>query len=312
MATLVKTVYGSYVGPGSKFRVVAQIYAEDKGNGYKLTLRRYVQVVAGTSGFQGTILTINWGSGSVNLYKDNNYAVTDTDLGTYGYGKTYSLNGIEAYYTGSSTYTSTTNISYTVPTPTYTISYNMNGGSGTIESQKKTYGKDLKLSEVIPTMTGHNFVYWNTKQDGTGDSYAAGDVYEANTGATLYAQYEPYTHTIVYNGNGGTGVPSNQVKKYGSTIDLSTKIPTRSGYKFIIWNTKADGTGLNLSPGQTYGLDQNGGTMILYAQWKEEGAAFLNQDEKILKGKMILNDDGDQMTGIPLMKINGAWKKGGA
>ena len=233
MATLVKTVYGSYVGPGSKFRVVVQLFAEDTGNGQKLTIRRFVQVVAGTNGFGGTNCTITWGAGSVQLYKDGYYATLDTELGTYGYGKTYSLNDIKAYYTGSKTYTSSTSISYTVPTKTYIVSYNMNGGSGTITNQTKTHGKDLELSETIPIFEGRKFAGWSITKDGEPE-YQPGDIY---------------------------------------TVDAA---------------------------------------LTLYAVWKEEGAAFFNQDEKILKGKMILNDDGNQVTGIPIMKINGMWQKGGA
>lgn len=190
MATLLKTVYGSWAGPNSKFRVVAQLYQnEDTGKGYDLFLRRYVEVKDG-SNFNGTVLTISWGD-SVSVSSGGKYASKDTQIGTKAYGTTYSLgaSSIKAYYTGSSgtTYTSSTSISYTIPEPTYTVSYKANGGSGAPSSQTKTYNKNLTLSKTIPTRDGYKFVEWNTKSDGSGTSYAPGATYTINAALTLYA-----------------------------------------------------------------------------------------------------------------------------
>lgn len=190
MATLLKTVYGSWAGPNSKFRVVAQLYQnEDTGKGYDLFLRRYVEVKDG-SNFNGTVLTISWGD-SVSISSGGKYASKDTQIGTKAYGTTYSLeaSSIKAYYTGSSgtTHTSSTSISYTIPEPTYTVSYKANGGSGAPSSQTKTYNKNLTLSKTIPTRDGYKFVEWNTKSDGSGTSYAPGATYTSNAALTLYA-----------------------------------------------------------------------------------------------------------------------------
>lgn len=153
---------------------------------------------------------------------------------------------------------------------TYAITYNANGGSGAPVAQTKTYGVNLTLSSTKPTRTGFNFVNWNTNSAGTGSSYSAGGTYSANSAATLYAQWNPYTHTVAFNANGGSGAPASQTKTYGSTITLSSTKPTRSGYTFVKWNTKKDGTGTSYSPGQTYGSDQNGGTVTLYAIWSAD------------------------------------------
>lgn len=150
----------------------------------------------------------------------------------------------------------------------YTIKYDANGGSGAPGNQTKYYATNITLSNTKPTRTGHTFSKWNTKKDGTGTSYAAGATFKANAATTLYAQWTPYTHTIAYDANGGTGAPANQTKKYGSAITLSGTKPTRTGYTFVGWNTKKDGTGTSYAPEQTYGADQNGGTVTLYAQWE--------------------------------------------
>ena len=69
----------------------------------------------------------------------------------------------------------------------YTISYNMNGGSGSIENQTKIQCEPLTLSGTKPTRTGYDFVGWNTNASATTAQYQPGSKYTANSGATLYA-----------------------------------------------------------------------------------------------------------------------------
>ena len=69
----------------------------------------------------------------------------------------------------------------------YSISYNMNGGNGSIGNQTKTYGQDLTLSSTIPTRTDYKFIGWNTDKNANSAQYQPGDKYTANSGATLYA-----------------------------------------------------------------------------------------------------------------------------
>lgn len=149
---------------------------------------------------------------------------------------------------------------------TYTISYNVNGGSGTISSQTKVYGKSLTLTTTKPTRTGYNFVKWNTSSNGSGTNYASGGTYTANAGATLYAQWSPITYTVSYNANGGTGAPANQTKTYNVTLKLSSIKPTRTDYNFISWNEKADGTGAPHGAGTNYTTNK---AVTLYAIWEK-------------------------------------------
>ena len=156
---------------------------------------------------------------------------------------------------------------------TYTISYNANGGSGAPGSQTKTHGTDLKLSSTKPTRSGYTFVNWNTKSDGSGKNYASGATYNTNANITLYAIWKTNSsggdtttkYTVSYNANGGSGTPSNQTKTQGTNLVLSSTKPTRSGYTFVNWNTKGDGTGKSYAPGATYSTDAN---LTLYAIWK--------------------------------------------
>lgn len=71
---------------------------------------------------------------------------------------------------------------------------------------------------------------------------------------------------IDYDANGGTGAPASQFSDYDGTVKITSSVPTKPGYDFDKWNTKADGTGTSYSSGATI---SNIKTRIkLYAMWK--------------------------------------------
>ena len=354
--------YGSFVGPGSTFRCVAYtLSATDQGNGtYKVVVRYYVEVVAGTSGFGGTQTYASWygnGSSMFQMYGSGNYAVTDITY-TQNYGSNMSIS-FSAWYTRSngSKYTSSATLTYAVPTPSYyldvngyldgesvgnvsgygtfnvaingtttssgitdyytahpygtkysisgisattghtyngiysgsasgtitkatsvylnfttnsyTVTYNNNGGSGSVSSQSFKHGESVKISPgTALSKTGHTFNGWNTNAAGTGTNYTVGTTYTPNANLTLYAKWKADTYTVSYNANGGTGGPSAQTKTYGVNLTLSTltssTTPTKTGYTFKNWNTRADGTGTSYEPGKLYSANE---PVTLYAQW---------------------------------------------
>lgn len=87
----------------------------------------------------------------------------------------------------------TATVNVTAVAPTYTISYNANGGSGAPAQQTKSYNKPLALSNQKPTRTGYTFVGWLLEPESTNISYLSGDVYNENWNLTLYAGWEPAT-----------------------------------------------------------------------------------------------------------------------
>ena len=148
--------------------------------------------------------------------------------------------------------------------PSYAVTYNLNGGSGSFGNQTKWYNEELTLHSATPTRTGHNFVRWNTNTSNTGTGYAPGGKYNGNAGLTLYAIWTPQTHTVTFNANGGTGAPAAQTKVYGTVLKLSSTIPTRANYNFKGWATSANG-GVVYSAGGDYGTDVD---VTLYAVWE--------------------------------------------
>ena len=72
---------------------------------------------------------------------------------------------------------------------TYTITFNSNGGSGTMASQTKTYGVALTLRTNTFTRTGYSFAGWATSANG-GVVYANRASFTGNANTTLYAVWE--------------------------------------------------------------------------------------------------------------------------
>ncbi len=143
--------------------------------------------------------------------------------------------------------------------PTYTISYNANGGTGAPANQTKTHGSTLTLSSTKPSKTGYTFVNWKAT-DGT--TYVPGASYTTNADTTLTAQWTANTYTVSYNANGGSVDTASKSVTYGSTYG-TLPTPTRTGYKFDGWYTSASG-GTQVTSSATVTLTAN---QTLYAHW---------------------------------------------
>lgn len=85
-------------------------------------------------------------------------------------------------------------VSALVPIPAstlVTITFDANGGSGTVPTAITTYPK---VAKTIPsnslTRTGYAFDSWNTASDGSGTAYATGSTIAPTNDVTLYAQWK--------------------------------------------------------------------------------------------------------------------------
>jgi len=90
----------------------------------------------------------------------------------------------------SESYTITISRATNYDIPTYAVTYDANGGSGTPYAQTKWKDEPLVLRKVIPTRTGYNFLGWATSATATTVEYRAGADYTRNAAVTLYAVWE--------------------------------------------------------------------------------------------------------------------------
>lgn len=77
--------------------------------------------------------------------------------------------------------------------PVYAISYDKNGGDGVVASQIKVEGMNLQVADNGFTREGYSFMHWNTKPDGTGDTYPIGSMYTKDESVMMYAIWKDIT-----------------------------------------------------------------------------------------------------------------------
>ena len=145
----------------------------------------------------------------------------------------------------------------------YFITYDSNGGSGSMGNSIKIYNINITLRANSFTRTGYTFQGWATSSSGS-VVYSDGATYSTNADITLYAVWRANTYTITYNANGGEGTMASSTKSYGSAITLRTNTFTREGYTFKGWATSANGS-VVYADGARY---TSNASITLYAVWE--------------------------------------------
>ena len=106
----------------------------------------------------------------------------------------------------------------------YSISYDANGGEGSIDSQEGVC--EARISNNSFTYEDKAFVSWNTKADGTGITYNEGDSIILNEDITLYAIWsDGYLGT--FNINNGT-ITTYKTTDYSDGLDNQSNARARN------------------------------------------------------------------------------------
>ena len=156
----------------------------------------------------------------------------------------------------------------------FTVKYDANGGTGTVSDNTEYLsgtkvivmdGDDLKKD-------GYEFTGWNTKKDGTGDTYAENDEFNITGNTTLYAQWKAkeYSFTVNYLWN-----------------DEAIQAPTTGdnamhGDKITITDTSIDGYTLISGQTTTYTITEDGRVFNLY--YHKNVTLTANSDTKTYDG----------------------------
>ena len=194
------------------------------------------------------------------------------------------------------------NVLYAYYQKTITVSYNKNGGTGTIASVSgtKTYiskavstNASTAITTIKPTIKvssgsgftkkGYVFSGWNTKADSSGTNYTKSTAYTFSSNTTLYAKWSLATYKITLHKNGGTGGAdavyewySKGIYKEASHTNLVTgasgiTTPTKANHRFDgYYTTKTGGTQLINGGGFISNFTDTYFTSnaTIYARWK--------------------------------------------
>ena len=155
------------------------------------------------------------------------------DSGTYKAEVTATLKDGTNIVVNSDTATASKEQKVKILHATNMLSYDANGGE---EGPQSSYtgGATLNVSKDVPTRTYYDFIGWNTKPDGSGDSYKADELYtfaedNGNGGCvvTLYAQWKLVEHTVTYTADGQ--IIATEKVEHGKNATLPD-VPAKDGY----------------------------------------------------------------------------------
>ena len=144
-----------------------------------------------------------------------------------------------------------------IPGDNHTTSWN--GASAGAQGVDSTGGGGGGGNACDPTMNGSATTNGSTKRTAGGRGGSG----------VIVIRYTPLIFTVSFDANGGSGSPSvssvSQIPT-SNTVTLATVgTLTRSGFRFLGWNTQANGLGLNYAAGSIFTPQSNA---TLFAQWR--------------------------------------------
>jgi uncharacterized repeat protein (TIGR02543 family) len=153
----------------------------------------------------------------------------------YTFDNWYSNIGLTTVYNFSTPVTGNI-ILYAKWNAVYTITYNINNGTGTTPTAQTANAEtSVTLKDGTGfSRTGYTFGGWNTDTSGTGTNYSAGASFTPTASITLYAKWTPNTYTVSFNADSGTPAPGQQTVNHDSAITQPPAM-TKSGYIFDAW-----------------------------------------------------------------------------
>jgi len=187
--------------------------------------------------------------------------------------------GVAHDFTSPSIYTVTaadgTTKAYTVTVTValaYTVTYDNNGGAGTLTDPNSPYENGDTVTVLANTgfaYAGGTFVGWNTAADGSGTHYGVAATFTMATAPViLFAQWtiDP-TYTVTYDANGGMGALTDPNSPYldTDTVTVLDNTFTYLGQTFVNWCSDTIGTAPCYDATDTF--DIAAADVTLYAQW---------------------------------------------
>lgn len=273
-----KVTYASYKGGGTSNPAInsgaIRLYQNSSGTtggyvvigvpeNYEIKSATIRSTMATTTGYK---LVDSDPSGTTpvkNTFNVSNYSLSaNTDYTVNDISSRYIVFACFGTSSSSRLYLSKISITYAstgggdTPT-TYTVSYNANGGTGTMEDSNSPYasGATVTVLDNEFTRDGYEFTSWNTAANGSGTYYDEGDEFEISANTILYAQWEEVLSantqklTFDVSSNPGGWPNSNPTTLTNYTYTLNNV-----NYTFALNNVKCNSGYLMLTSTAVLGL----------------------------------------------------------
>ena len=147
-------------------------------------------------------------------------------------------------------------VTYTAAASTYTVSYDANGGSGTLTDSNSPYNSGATVTVLANSFTapdGYKFDHWNTAANDGGTDYDPTDQFTISANTTLYAQWAAKSLTNYRTSCSSTptlSVSTNSLDFGNVAVNSSTDLTfTLNGSNLTAGATiSVSGTGYSVSP----------------------------------------------------------------
>ena len=155
---------------------------------------------------------------------------------------------------------------------TYTVHFDANGGTGSMDDQPFTYNVGQNLTANNFTRQGYSFAGWAKTATGNVEYVNGASVNNLTTtpGATvnLYAKWNTVNYTIEYDTVGGTITSTDHTTSYNVSSSVKMPTATKDGYTLTGWKANAAGNWgpLTFNPGES--TTGKYGDVTLTAVWK--------------------------------------------
>ena len=127
-----------------------------------------------------------------------------------------------------------------IPVVTYTLTFNANGGSGTMTPIADLTGEYTLPTNEFTAPSGKQFKGWSLTADGA--IVTKVDMTENRTVYAIWEEIPVVTYTLTFDANGGTGSMTAKTGLTGEYTLPSNGFTAPSGKQFKGWSLTTDGT----------------------------------------------------------------------
>lgn len=151
-----------------------------------------------------------------------------------------------------------------------TVTYDLSGGAGMSPTTVSTFESATISLAGTPTKVGYQFEGWQLGST----RYSASSAYTVTTSVTFTAVWSAKRVAYSYNLNGATGITPGDGSVLSEAGFITAPAPSRTGYNFLGWNTKADGSGTPFAAGTSVVMPASDNAVVFYAQWQARTVTF--------------------------------------
>ena len=191
----------------------------------------------------------------MNAFALTGYSFSNWNTVANGSGTAYTNGGVYPFTASATLYAQWT------PNPSYTVTFNANGGTGTMAPETDNVATAL-TAERLRTYWLQLLGLEHSRQRLRHGVHERGHLSLHGKRHALRPVDADPSYTVTFNANGGAGTMSPETDSV-ATVPTPNAF-TQTGYSFSDWNTAANGSGIAYANEASYPFTAS---VTLYAQW---------------------------------------------